>query len=171
MFLGKIGKEIKENIALERYEEVFDLLEQYDLSLQYIEDDIRPDLIQPYSVGSTVSNRTVYVYHLEYDKTKKFRKEWTTALRISYRENANGTFTALSNPTVNVNANFGAAFSEEITSISTGYRYTTGNKGIDFYASYRVRARVVIPIKVAGVEIPVGKWYDWGHVNPTYKLR
>lgn len=168
---GGISKQIKEKIRLKNYEEAFDLLEQNDLSLQYIEDNIKPDFIQPYSFGSTVNNRTVYVYHLEYDKTNKFRKEWSTSLRVSYRENSNGTFTALSNPTVNVSANFGSAFTEEITNVSTGYRYTSGNRGIDFYASYRVRARIVIPITIGGVEIPLGKWYDWGYVNPTYKLR
>ncbi|SEJ30179.1 hypothetical protein SAMN04488127_1556 [Bhargavaea ginsengi] len=165
-----ISMEIKKNLEHQNYETVLRGLEEHGLSLRYIEDNINPMLIQPYSIGSTV-NRTVHVYHLEYDNTKKFRKEWSTALKISYRENSNGTFTALGNPTVNVSANFGAAFTEEVSNISTGYRYTSGNRGIDFYASYRMRGRVVIPIEIGGVEIPLGKWYDWGYVNPTYKLR
>lgn len=170
---SKISNQVKSKLFTKDFESVFYLLDEYNLSLQFIENSapLYDNSIGTFSVGSTVNNRTVHVYHLQYDKAKKFKKEWITSLTISYRENSNGTFTALSNPSMNVSANFGAAFNEEVSNVSTGYRYTTGNKGIDFYASYNLRARVVIPIEVAGIEIPIGRWFDWGTIRANYSLR
>ena len=167
---NEISERLKNQLELQNYNIVYEILENNNWNLQYSIEDSQKDVFGVYSIGSTI-NRTVYEYHLEYDNSGTLRKEWLTDMNISYRENANGTFTALSNPSINVTANFGAAFNEEVSSISTGYRYVSGNTGIDFYASYRMRARIVFPISIGGFEIPIGKWYDWGSVNPTYNLR
>ncbi|WP_218197297.1 hypothetical protein, partial [Pseudomonas sp. 2995-1] len=79
------------------------------------------------------------------------------------------TFTALRSPSIDVDANFGAAFSVSTSNYSTDYRYTSGNRGIDFTGSYRIRATLGIPINIGGFEFPIGRELDWGYVNVTHR--
>lgn len=156
---NNISKKLKNHLLLKEYDEVFKMLEKYNLSLSYEE-----EILVPYDIGSEVS-RKVYIYHLAYDKSKKFKKDWQTVLTIRYRENSNGTLTALGAPIVNRQINFGSAFNVEVSNATASYKYKNQNRAIEYYGSYRLRAKLLFPIEVGGVDLPIGRWYDWGTVH------
>lgn len=156
---NNINKRLKKHLLLKEYDEVFKMLEKHNFSLSYEE-----EAFIPYDIGSEV-NRKIYIYHLEYDKSGKFRKEWLTILNIRYRENSDGTLTALGAPIVNREIDFGAAFNLEVSNERASYRYKNQNREIEYYGAYDLRAKLIIPIEVGGIELPIGKWYDWGTIH------
>lgn len=157
----EISESVKEKLAQEKFDDVADLLATHHLSLQYVQEN-QPS--QTMSVGSAVK-RTYYQYHTKRDITGRYLRSWTTALHVQYRENANGTYTVVSNPTMTLNTTFGPEFVIMPSAISTGYTYVNGKKGVNFHTRYRMRAMPIKPISVAG------KIFDWGTVNFTVKLR
>lgn len=157
---NEVSDNIKSHLLSGIYYRVFELLEQYDLSLYYRSERS----YSTRSIGSDV-NRTEYFYHLKSDTTGKFKKEWLTIMRMTYRENSNGTLTALGNPRITIEADFGSAFAIETSNMTTKYRYLNNNKQIEYSGSYRMRAKLTYPLNIGGLEFPIGKWFDWGTIS------
>lgn len=172
----EISSEVLTSINKDSLQEAVSLLKKYDYSLSstHEEKDNTQNTstggITTYSVGSQVT-RTFYKSHFSKDNTGKFGGSWISKMTVTYRENSNGTFTALGSPSLSVETSFGALFSPSVTGISTDYSYTSGNRGINYRASYNVKARLVVPVEIGGVEIPIGRMYYWGRTTDTSTVR
>ncbi|MBN4050849.1 MAG: hypothetical protein COA82_09880 [Alkaliphilus sp.] len=165
---------IKKNLVLGNYEEVYNSLKKFNLSLSYetsekVENKQNRDNM-PMIIDSEVKfNR--YYYHLETDNSGMFSKEWLTILSGRYMENADGTFTALGSPRINVEADFGASFSVNPHSYSTGYQYQDSNQTIVFDGSYTMKATLVFPVTIGGFTFPIGRTYYWGRTYVSHTVR
>lgn len=128
------------------------------------------DGISVNSIGSEVT-RNFYKSHFPKDNTGTFGGSWISKMTVTYRENSNGTFTALGSPSLSVETSFGAMFNPSVSGISTSYSYTSGNRGINYSGSYSINARLVVSIDVKGVKMPYGKMYYWGRTTDTHMVR
>lgn len=165
---------IKKNLVLGNYEEVYNSLKKSNLSLSYetseeVENNQNGDST-PMIIDSEVKF-TRYYYHLETDNSGMFSKEWLTILSGRYMENADGTFTALGSPTINVEADFGASFSVNPHSYSTGYQYQDSSQAIVFYGSDTMEATLVFPVTIGGFTFPIGRTYYWGRTYVSHEVR
>ncbi|WP_313758972.1 hypothetical protein [Tissierella sp.] len=171
-----IADNVKRNLKLKNYDEVFNLLERHSLLLSY---GVEENVLTSNGVEGNVLarnideevNRTEYIYHLEYDKSETFKKEWLTIMKVRYTENMNGTLTALGNPKITIEANFGGSFSIDTGNISSGYKSKDNGRAIEFYGSYTLKAKLIYPVTVGGFEFETGRTFDWGTIYPRYTQR
>lgn len=167
---NRYSDDIKNDLISENYDKVIESLTKYDLVLLYENKEVDSNKIGIFSVETDVNFDKDY-YHLKTDSTGKFKKEWLTNLKGSYRENSDGTFTASGNPRISVTADFGGSFSIKADGYSTGYSYKNDEKELNFYGSYNMDADAVIPIKIAGLEFPIGFTFHWGQINVNHSVK
>lgn len=104
------------------YESILNIIENKNLEISYrvIESE---EQIGSGARAITTQKASDYFYHIGYDSTGTFRKEWVTKISGSYNCNlATGTITSVSSPTLSLySASFGSAFSPYLDDVSTSY--------------------------------------------------
>lgn len=120
--------------------------------------------VSPSDIGSEIS-ATKYKSHLVTETTGKYRKEWVSIMKVRYRENSDGTFTVLSNPTIHFEGDFGYGWTIQISNYQTSYFYGSGRKSFTIQGSYDVKASNNI------ISPPYGTTWNWRTVRSSHVFR
>ena len=144
------------------YEFILNVILENDLQLSYR------------AINSTESQKTraFYTepvseefYHLEYDSTGTFKKEWLTKLTAYITYNvATGDISSVSTPTLSLEvANFGSAFSPYLNNVKTSKSNKTS------YAQLRGSYKMYADIGVSIGKFDAGATLDFGSHSDTFK--
>lgn len=83
-----------------------------------------------------------YIYHLQYDTTKKYKKEWAVYVKGNYTYNDNTyEITKAWNSSLELyQANFGLYFSPYVSNVSTSAKVSSDKSKVTFSATYKMKA-------------------------------
>lgn len=172
---NETAEEILKLIQEQSLEEAVFMLRQNEYQLNYFTEERSVTSLSdqaefsPMNVSNQVT-RTEYFSHFPRDNSDRITGSWLSQLSMTYTENFDGTFTAMGSPSIRVETSFGQAFDPTVSNYSTGFSYTSGNRGIDYYGSYDVSATLTGPITIGGVALPLGT-YNFGRTTDTFNLR
>jgi len=131
--------QVTKKLVEKDYSGVIDLIYQNNISLSVEKRDNKESKLSigTKSIASTVNFQKITA-HEKLSSKEDYRQDWLTIIKGSYRENANGTLTALGSPSITVDAFWGDNWSINVSDIQTGYQYSSGNSAINYYANYKL---------------------------------
>ena len=97
--------------------------------------------VTPKDIGSEFAY-TKTTYGSGYDSTGVYFERWQTTMTVKYRENKDGTFTVLTQPTITFKRLFSSYWRTHPINFTTSYTYGPGRKSFTINGSYNLRASI-----------------------------